>query len=71
MYCDSLTHGSRQLQFLIDLIGVDLVMLGCDYPFDMGDPQPVRTMEKTVTEEKARAMIGGDTAARLLGIARV
>jgi aminocarboxymuconate-semialdehyde decarboxylase len=68
LYCDSLTHGGPQLQFLVDLVGEDHVMLGSDFPFDMGDPQPVRTMEKTVTDDRARDLINGETAARLLGI---
>ena len=68
LYCDSLTHGGPQLQFLVDLIGADHVMLGSDFPFDMGDPQPVRTMEATVTDERERRLISGEVAARLLGI---
>jgi aminocarboxymuconate-semialdehyde decarboxylase len=68
MYCDSLTHGGPQLQFLIDLVGADHVMLGSDFPFDMGDPQPVVTMEKVVADESDREAIAGSTAARLLGI---
>jgi len=68
LYCDSLTHGSKQLEFLIDLVGVDHVMLGSDFPFDMGDPQPVRSMEAVVDDAGDRRAIAGDTAARLLGI---
>lgn len=68
LYCDSLTHGSRQLEFLIDLVGVGHVMLGSDFPFDMGDPQPVRSMEAVVGDAADRQTIAGDTAARLLGI---
>ena len=68
MYCDSLTHGDAQLRHLVDLVGADHVMLGGDYPFDMGDPQPVETMRRAITDEQDRSLIAGATAARLLGI---
>lgn len=68
MYCDSLTHGAAQLRHLVDLVGADHVMLGGDYPFDMGDPQPVETMRAAITDEHDRALIAGGTAARLLGL---
>jgi aminocarboxymuconate-semialdehyde decarboxylase len=68
LYCDSLAHGGPQLAFLVSLIGADHVMLGSDFPFDMGDPQPVATMERTVSDAHARELIAGATAARLLNI---
>jgi aminocarboxymuconate-semialdehyde decarboxylase len=68
LYCDSLVHGGPQLAFLVDLVGSDHVMLGSDFPFDMGDPQPVKTMEKTVENARDRNLIRGETAAKLLNI---
>jgi aminocarboxymuconate-semialdehyde decarboxylase len=68
LYCDSLVHGAAQLRFLVEVVGEDHVVLGGDYPFDMGDPQPVAAMERTITDERARALIAGETAARLLGL---
>jgi aminocarboxymuconate-semialdehyde decarboxylase len=68
LYCDSLTHGGPQLEFLVDLVGSDHVMLGSDFPFDMGDPQPVETMEWTVESKRNRELIAGETAAKLLNI---
>lgn len=69
VYCDSLTHSDETLRFLIDLVGHDHVVLGNDFPFDMGDPQPVRTLYRAVTDEAVRRAIAGETAARLLGVA--
>ena len=40
-YYDHITHSSRSLRFLIDLVGADKVMIGSDYPFDMGPDDPV------------------------------
>ena len=36
-WCDALTHDSRALRLLIDLIGVERVALGTDYPFPLGE----------------------------------
>jgi aminocarboxymuconate-semialdehyde decarboxylase len=68
VYCDSLTHSDAALRFLIEVLGADHVVLGSDYPFDMGDPEPVLSMERVVTDPVARSAIGGETAARLLGL---
>jgi aminocarboxymuconate-semialdehyde decarboxylase len=44
-YFDSLTHSQASLEFLVKLVGVDHVLLGTDYPFDMGAPEPVKAIE--------------------------
>jgi aminocarboxymuconate-semialdehyde decarboxylase len=41
LYYDTVTHSSDALRFLIDFAGVDHVVLGSDYPFEMGQPDPV------------------------------
>lgn len=37
LYYDSIVHSPRALEFLIDTVGADHVLLGSDYPFDMGN----------------------------------
>jgi aminocarboxymuconate-semialdehyde decarboxylase len=37
LYFDSIVHATRALDFLIDTVGADHVLLGSDYPFDMGN----------------------------------
>lgn len=64
-YYDSLTHDPDLLLALIDFAGEDHVVLGSDYPFDMGDdhavntvrnlPLPDTTKEK-ILERNARAL---------------
>lgn len=71
VYCDSLTHSDAGLAFLLRLLGRDNVLLGSDYPFDMGEPEPVRAMTRVVTDDADRRVVGGLTAARLLGIGLV
>jgi aminocarboxymuconate-semialdehyde decarboxylase len=68
IYCDSLTHSDASMAFLVELLGPGHVLLGSDFPFDMGNHQPLQTMERIVSDEGARAAIGGNTAAQLLGI---
>lgn len=41
LYFDSLVHGHRTLDQVIDLAGISQVVLGSDYPADMGEPRPV------------------------------
>jgi aminocarboxymuconate-semialdehyde decarboxylase len=48
----------------------DHVLLGTDYPYDMGDRDPVARIAAVPSLSDAdRALIRGGTAARLLGIA--
>lgn len=68
IYCDSLTHSPAALRFLIELLGADHVVLGSDYPFDMGESRPIQAMHAAVNGRIARAKIAGGTAARLLGV---
>ncbi|MFQ5879076.1 MAG: amidohydrolase family protein [Dehalococcoidia bacterium] len=44
VYCDTITHSSLSLSFLIRLIGEHRVLLGTDHPFDVQDPDPRGTL---------------------------
>ena len=67
LFYDTIVHDTRPLQFLVDLVGPNRVVLGSDYPFDMGqyDLGIVRAL-KDSDEVKARILYGN--AAQLLGI---
>ena len=68
IYADSLIHDGRSLRFLIDRFGADHVVLGCDYPFDMGCDRPADAVrELGLAPDTERAILGG-TLARLLGV---
>jgi aminocarboxymuconate-semialdehyde decarboxylase len=41
LYVDTLTHGEQQLRLLAACAAGDRIVLGSDYPFDMGDVDPV------------------------------
>jgi aminocarboxymuconate-semialdehyde decarboxylase len=41
-----ITHNPDALRYLIAFAGSDHVLLGSDYPYDMGDSNPVQTVSK-------------------------
>src|SRR5579872_154188 len=66
---DTVTHDPRALRTLIEAVGRDHVLLGSDYPFDMGDPDPVGTVRAAGLGPDAECAILGGNAERLLGLA--
>jgi len=66
-YFDTITHSSPALSYLIDLVGVEQVMLGSDYPFDMGYERPAEIVAQLPgLSEAGRGAILGGNAQRLL-----
>lgn len=45
-WVDSLTHDPVMLKYLIDLMGVDKVVFGTDYPFPLGELEPGKLIEQ-------------------------
>lgn len=45
LYYDTVLHDPAAIRYLIDRVGADRVLLGSDYPFEMGDPDPVGTID--------------------------
>src|SRR6266852_794777 len=68
-YFDTIVHSKEVLAFLVGNAGADRVLLGSDYPFDMGMPEgvsQVRGLSISVAEQSA---ILGGRARALLGAA--
>lgn len=65
-YFDTLTHDDQLLRALIDYAGPDHVLLGSDYPFDMGDARHVDTVRALGLAPDAEAAILAGNAERLL-----
>ena len=67
IYVDCLVFDSPHLEFLVQQMGPDHVVIGTDYPFDMGHYDPLSQIEGvTSLSDEARVAIRGGTAARLL-----
>jgi aminocarboxymuconate-semialdehyde decarboxylase len=68
LHFDSLVHAPRALRALVESVGAWQVVLGSDYPFDMGVDDPVqRLAEAGLTEQQQQAIRGGN--ATRLGLA--
>lgn len=65
-YFDTLTHDPDSLRFLLQRVGADRVCLGSDYPFDMADMDPVRTVQSVVTDARELKAILEDTPLEIL-----
>ena len=63
---DTLTHDEALLRALIDYAGPDHVLLGSDYPFDMGDARHVDTVRALGLAPDMEAAILAGNAERLL-----
>jgi aminocarboxymuconate-semialdehyde decarboxylase len=66
-HVDTVVHDAEVLRGLVDFFGAEHVLLGSDYPFDMGAERPaeiVRALELPAQQESA--ILGGN-ALRLLG----
>lgn len=67
LHFDTVVFG-RSLDALIDQVGPRQVLLGTDYPYDMGDPDPVGRIQEAANGEEAAELILGGNAARLLAL---
>ena len=64
---DCLTHSEEALRFLIDTVGIDRIVFGTDWPFDMAIDDPVNWVRgmSRLTDDEKEAILGGNMA-RLL-----
>ena len=67
-YFDSITFDRGMLRQLVERFGADHVLLGTDYPYDMGMEHPVEFIAGAGLSSSKRNQILGGNAARLLKI---
>jgi aminocarboxymuconate-semialdehyde decarboxylase len=66
LYFDSLVHDPHVLRELIRVAGADRVLLGSDFPFDMGTEDPVGALRAArLSDADFHAVRGGNAAALL------
>ena len=69
VYFDTVVFTEHQLEYLIKVFGVDHILMGTDYPFDMADYDPVGHVANTESlDAKTVAAICGGNAKKLLGL---
>lgn len=68
LYFDTVLFEPLALRFLCDVAGADKVMLGSDYPFGIGDPDPCGVVDRTALSAAEREAILGGNAARVFHI---
>ena len=66
---DTILHGQPALEYLVATAGASRVLLGSDYPFDMGTLEGVRQVQALSISEADKATILGGAALRLLCVA--
>lgn len=62
IYVDSVLHNPQALRFLVDTMGAERVLVGTDYPFEMGEDDPVGLVEAVPGLEPAQreAILSGN-----------
>jgi aminocarboxymuconate-semialdehyde decarboxylase len=68
LYYDTITHAQSRLEFLIGEVGADHVLLGSDYPFDMGNLDCVARVENLSAPQATRDTVLGRRAAQILHV---
>jgi aminocarboxymuconate-semialdehyde decarboxylase len=69
-HVDTVTHDATLLRAAIDFLGADRVLLGSDYPFDMGLERPADSVRELGLDAAGEEAILGRNALRLLGRAQ-
>lgn len=71
MFFDTIVFDESQLKYLVETYGSDHILMGTDYPFDMGMYEPVEFVNgtKSLSAADRQAILGGN-AARLLKLGR-
>jgi aminocarboxymuconate-semialdehyde decarboxylase len=69
LYFDTIVYTHHQLHYLVEQYGADHVLMGTDYPADMGEVDPIGFIESAnQLDDIERRAILGRNAARLLNI---
>ena len=58
----------RALQYLVDTVGIDRVMLGTDYPFPLGEQAPGQLIDALALDEAGQSRLFHGTALEWLGL---
>lgn len=59
VYVDSIVHGAPQLRYLIEMLGAERIVLGSDFPFDMGTREPVALFGTLLSDDERQSILAG------------
>jgi aminocarboxymuconate-semialdehyde decarboxylase len=65
---DTISHSKPVMEFIISQVGIDRIMLGSDYCYEVGYDHPVQFVDELGLSSEQRKMVLGGTAAKLLKI---
>lgn len=68
LFFDSCVHDPQALRYLIDVVGIDRVMLGTDYPFPLGEQSPGSGIAALALPEVQQQRLFNGTALDWLGL---
>jgi aminocarboxymuconate-semialdehyde decarboxylase len=68
LYFDTITHSPMALEYLIGHFGAERVLLGSDYPYGMGDPEPLTSLSKSNLDREQFRHVSGVNACKLFHI---
>ena len=69
IWFDSLVYTPQALEHLVRMVGASQVVIGTDYPFDMGMTDPLQQIAQAALSEADRERIRGANALEMLTIA--
>lgn len=67
-YLDSLVHDKKILNYMVELVGEDKIMLGSDYPFPLGEKEPGKLIKDCHFSADIEKHILGENALTWLGV---
>jgi aminocarboxymuconate-semialdehyde decarboxylase len=67
-YYDHLVFDPAAVRLLIERFGASQILVGSDYPFNMGDPDPVGALERVALRDGEHYAISAENARRFLGL---
>ena len=68
VYVDTVVFTPHQLEHLARVFGAEHILMGTDYPFDMGEYDPIGHVASAGLDEASVAAIAGGNALKLLGL---
>lgn len=68
LFFDTTVFDPSTIESLVAHFGADHVLMGTDYPFDMGEGDPLALLARTSLSDEERELVAGRNATRLFGL---